>query len=265
MDELILHDFTQPDQLSDITLIVEGNNLFVHKSYLAEWSAVWRRMFLEDYGNPHDAKEIFLAEQKLDEITELLHCIYATQKPISENNVSFLLKLSEEYEIDRIKQRCEEFLLNQERSIQSLYLAHKYGLKNLFKVCFEFAKTRTVEELENTPEYKLLDKDIIMQIYREKVDMMRSYANDLKQSERRLEVTCDKLKAEKENMKRSLESIQNIWNTPSKRCYKHITEEKFNFSCADCNDKIRWEIRRLCGEGQHVRVYFPSQSKLNNK
>lgn len=259
----MLHDFTQPDQLSDITLIVEGTNLFVHKSYLAEWSAVWRRMFLEDHENPDGVKEIFLAEQKLDEIIELLHCIYATQKPISDINVRYLLELSEEYEIDRIKQRCEEFLLNQERSIQSLYLAHKYGLKSLFRACFEFAKTRTVDELENSPEYKLLDKDIVLQIYREKVNMMRSYANDLKQSENRLEVTCDKLKIEKENMKRSLQSIQTIWTSQSKRCFRHITDENFNFSCSDCNDKIRWEIRRLCGEGQHVRVYFPALSKHN--
>ena len=171
--------------------------------------------------------------------------------------------MSEEYEIDRIKQRCEEFLLNQERSIQSLYLAHQYGLKNLFKACFEFARTRTVDELENSPEYKLLDKDIVLQIYREKVNMMRSYANDLKQSESRLEVTCDKLKVEKENMKRSLQSIQTIWTSQSKRCFRHITDENFDFSCSDCNDKIRWEIRRLCGEGQHVRVYFPALSKHN--
>ena len=102
---------------------------------------------------------------------------------------------------------------------------------------------------------------MVIQIYREKVNMMRSYANDLRQSESRLEVTCDKLKVEKENMKRSLQQIQTIWDTPNKRCYKHITEEKFDFSCSDCNDKLRWEIRRLCGEGQHVRVYFPSQSK----
>lgn len=85
MDEPVLHDFTQPDQFSDITLIVEGTNLFVHRSYLAEWSAVWRKMFLEDYGNPEDAKEIFLPDKKLNEIIELLHSIYATQKPISGN------------------------------------------------------------------------------------------------------------------------------------------------------------------------------------
>ncbi|XP_063406733.1 BTB and MATH domain-containing protein 38-like [Mytilus trossulus] len=261
MDDSVLHDFTQPDQLSDLTLIVEGTNLFVHKSYLAEWSGVWRRMFLEDYGNPEEAKEIFLADKKLNEITELLHCIYATQKPISEENVSYLLELSEEYEIERIKKRCEEFLLNQERSIQSLYLAQKHGLKNLFKVCFEFAKTRTVEELESSPEYKLLDKDVVIKIYSEKVNIMRNYANDLRQSESRLEITCDKLKVEKENMKRSLQLVQDIWTTPNKRCYKHITQETFDFSCSDCNDKVRWEIRRLCVEGQHVRVYFPSQSK----
>lgn len=179
--------------------------------------------------------------------------------------MTFLLELAEEYEIDRIKQRCEEFLLNQERSMYYLYLAHKHGLKNLFKVCFEFAKTRTVVELENSPEYKLLDKDLVLQIFKEKVNVMRNYANDMRQSESKATFERDKLKVEKENMKKSLDAIQNIWTAPNKRCYRHMTEEKFDFSCSDCNDKVRWEIRRLCGEGQHVRVYFPSRCKKNNQ
>lgn len=77
-----LRDFTAPDELSDLTLVVEGRQLHVHKQYLAEWSPVWRRMFLGRFME-RDAREIPLPGKRVSEITELLHCIYSSQKPIS--------------------------------------------------------------------------------------------------------------------------------------------------------------------------------------
>ena len=75
-------DFREHDELSDLTLIIEGQRLYVHKQYLAEWSPVWRRMFLGGFLE-QNAKEIPLPGKDLEQFTELLHCIYASQKPIS--------------------------------------------------------------------------------------------------------------------------------------------------------------------------------------
>lgn len=75
-------NFQRPDELSDVTLIVEDTQLYVHRQYLAEWSPVWRRMFLSGFIE-ESAKEIPLPGKRLDEFTELLQCIYSTQKPIS--------------------------------------------------------------------------------------------------------------------------------------------------------------------------------------
>ena len=82
-DASVLRDFTQPDELSDLTIIISGTPLHVHKQYLAEWSPVWRRMFLEGYTDHDQLREVHLADKTIEEFTELLHCIYSTQKPIS--------------------------------------------------------------------------------------------------------------------------------------------------------------------------------------
>lgn len=77
-------DFTVHDPLSDVIMVVEGTSLYVHRQYLAEWSGVWRNQFVTEC--PDDVMstvQIVLDGHKLDEVVELLQCIYSTQKPIS--------------------------------------------------------------------------------------------------------------------------------------------------------------------------------------
>lgn len=84
MDQGVPRDFTKPDQFSDITMVVEGTKLYVHRQLLAEWSGVWRRLFLSEMtGDESTDLEFILEDEKLEEIVELLHCIYPTQKPVS--------------------------------------------------------------------------------------------------------------------------------------------------------------------------------------
>lgn len=258
-DASVLRDFTQPDELSDLTLVISGTPLHVHKQYLAEWSPVWRQMFLEECSSPQGLQEIAMPDKSLQEVTELLHCIYSTQKPISDANVRFLLELSDEFKINRVKERCEQFLKNQECSLGNLVIAEKYNLRSLYKRCMEHAKTKTLEELDSSVECKKLSQKTLLKIYHDKIEMLRDYSKDLTQKDRQTLKDCDTLKMEKENMKRSLQSIQVLWESPSKRCFRHIADSAFNYSCADCNEKIYFEVRKLCGEGQHLRRYFPKQ------
>ena len=84
MDPNVPRDFTKADQFSDVTMIVEGTKLYVHRQLLAEWSGVWRRLFLSEMtGEESMSLEFVLEDEKLEEIVELLQCIYSTQKPIS--------------------------------------------------------------------------------------------------------------------------------------------------------------------------------------
>ena len=84
MDQNIHRDFTQSDQFTDIVLVVEGTKLYAHRMLLAEHSGVWRRLFVSEMtGDEPDAVEFPLEDEKLDEIIELLQCIYSTQRYIT--------------------------------------------------------------------------------------------------------------------------------------------------------------------------------------
>jgi hypothetical protein len=160
-----------------------------------------------------------------------------------------------------LKLRCEEYLLTQEVSLESLVIAEKHSLKNLFKQCVDFAKTQTMEDLERHPLKKEISEQTLIAIYKEKVYMMRDYANELKQNESKLKRQNDQLSDEKDGMLNIFKNMGKLWEMPNKRCYKHMTDEKFDFTCRDCNEKMSREVRRMCNDGQHVRRYFI----LNNK
>jgi hypothetical protein len=76
-------DFTQRDEFSDVTLKVEGTSLFVHRQYLAEWSGVWRKLFLSECEDPSASIEIVLEDKTLEDVTQLLQCIYSSQNYIT--------------------------------------------------------------------------------------------------------------------------------------------------------------------------------------
>ncbi|XP_060565206.1 kelch-like protein 24 [Ruditapes philippinarum] len=254
-------DFTQRDEFSDVTIKVEGTSLFVHRQYLAEWSGVWRKLFLSECEDPSASIEIVLEDKTLEDVTQLLQCIYSSQNYITDSNVQLMLEFAEEYEMANLKLRCEEYLLTQEVSIESLVIAEKHSLKNLFKQCMDFAKTQTMEDLERHPLKKEISEQTLIAIYKEKVYMMRDYANELKQNESKLKRQNDQLSDEKDGILNIFKNMGKLWEMPNKRCYKHMTDEKFDFTCRDCNEKMSREVRRMCNDGQHVRRYFI----LNNK
>lgn len=204
-----------------------------------------------------------LFNHKITDLLSLL--IFYTQYSnitffILDDNVRFLLDFSKEFDMPSMRMRCEDFLLGQSASIQSLVLAEKHELQNLLKQCVSYAKTLTLEDLDKNPDCKEISEKTLARIYREKVMMMRDYANDLKQAESKLRKQNDQLLDQKEGMVNMFNSIGKIWEMPNKRCYKHMTEERFDFTCRDCNEKIQREVRRMCNDGQHVRRFY----KMNN-
>ena len=77
-------DFTQRDEFSDVTIKVEGTCLYVHRQYLAEWSGVWRKLFLTECPeDPSTPIEIVLEDKTLEDVVQLLQCIYSSQNYIT--------------------------------------------------------------------------------------------------------------------------------------------------------------------------------------
>ena len=42
-------DFTTPDEMSSLTLVLEGQKIYVHREVLAAWSPVFKSMFTRDF------------------------------------------------------------------------------------------------------------------------------------------------------------------------------------------------------------------------
>jgi len=75
-------DFLVEDELSSVTLLVEGQRLYVHREVLAAWSPVFRAMFVGMF-KEKDMKEVELPEKKVEDFIELLHCMYPPIHPIT--------------------------------------------------------------------------------------------------------------------------------------------------------------------------------------
>ena len=78
----VFPDFTQPDEMSSIVLLIEGQKLYIYKEILAAWSPVFKSMFIRDF-KEKTMSEIELPGKTVDSFTELLHCMYPPIKPIS--------------------------------------------------------------------------------------------------------------------------------------------------------------------------------------
>lgn len=77
-------DFTVRDEFSDVTIVVENTKLFVHRQYLAEWSGVWRKLLLAECpDDPLASIEIVLEDKTLNDVIQLLQCIYSSQSYIT--------------------------------------------------------------------------------------------------------------------------------------------------------------------------------------
>jgi len=89
--------------------------------------------------------EIPLPDKKASEIKELLLIIYPTVsetgwKSVTKENCYFLVELAEEYQMDAIKRRCENFLVEE--------VSRTYG--NTFLVHLTLAQTHNLDKLVKT-------------------------------------------------------------------------------------------------------------------
>ena len=127
--------FSKPWKSSDLVLIVEDRKFHVHRAVLIICSPVFETMLSGNFKEKH-AREIPLPDKKADEFEQLLQGIYPDRDLwITKENCLFLLKLSTEYQIERLKDRCEEFVrhwcqndMTTEECIEVVILSQKYPL-----------------------------------------------------------------------------------------------------------------------------------------
>uniref|UniRef100_A0A1I7XHI6 MATH domain-containing protein n=1 Tax=Heterorhabditis bacteriophora TaxID=37862 RepID=A0A1I7XHI6_HETBA len=123
---------TQEPYTSDTVLIIDGVKLHVSKTYLSLYSPVFYALFFSKFSE-REKKEIPVEDVILEEFIELLNVVYPSHKPISTDNVEFLLELGDKFEIQFVIDECERFLISSEdiAIVTKLVWADQYCLAKL--------------------------------------------------------------------------------------------------------------------------------------
>lgn len=94
-------------------------------------------MFFSNF-QEREKNQVELEDVILEEFSELLHVIYPCHKPVTADNVEYLLELGDKYEIQYVMDECERFLIGTDEvlPITKLTWADQYLLAKL-QVCWE--------------------------------------------------------------------------------------------------------------------------------
>ncbi|VDM96127.1 unnamed protein product [Thelazia callipaeda] len=152
-------EFTLPQpHISDGVLVIDGIRLHVSKTYLALYSPVFHAMFFSKFSE-RNKKEITVEDVILDEFIEMLSVVYPSHKPVSAENVEFLLELGDKFEVQFVIDECEKFLMRSDdiAVVTKLVWADQYCLAKLQDVCVRtFKQPGDIKALKQTEEYKNL-------------------------------------------------------------------------------------------------------------
>lgn len=170
-------DFSEPWEQSDVVLLVEEKKFHVHRLMLSMCSPVFSRMFSADF-KEKDADEITLPDKKAAEIREMLLVIYPVScKQVDDINLHFLLPLAQEYQINMLTKKCEDYLLRRMESkerndrtqtlwseeskidftLETLIVAQTYSLERLSTECINKTQNLSNEKLRSHEWYKQIN------------------------------------------------------------------------------------------------------------
>ena len=167
-------DFSLPWKCSDVVVVVERQKFHVHRYTLAMWSPVFERMFTSEF-KEKNACEISLPGKKASEIKELLLIIYPTisgekRRTVTTENCYFLLKVADEYQMEDIRERCEDVLVDfvskkpGNSCLADLTFAQTYKLERLLGTIVNKARQLTLSDFKSHEMYHTMAPRIYKQI-----------------------------------------------------------------------------------------------------
>ncbi|KAK7477362.1 hypothetical protein BaRGS_00031427 [Batillaria attramentaria] len=104
--------FEEPDDLSDLVLIVEDQKMHVNRTLLAVYSPVFARMFFSDGFKEKDATELPLPGKNYKDMLDFLLQLYPVHsfQPITDDNLAGIMSLADEYQVEHVLQKCENYI-----------------------------------------------------------------------------------------------------------------------------------------------------------
>lgn len=154
-----------------------------------------------------------------------------------------LLPLVEEYQVQDIKKKCEEFLLTKPGSIQLLVTAQAFGLRGLTAKCIEWARHKTYLELKEDPLYKSLEPENLIAILEFRVQDLESE----KQAQKKM--MCDR-------DSRLYGAVSDLVSGYGNFCTE-CKCRKVNADCFNCLKMYRERVKGKCEEVKILRSQNP--------
>ena len=180
--------FSSPWKSSDLILQVSEREFHVHRAVLMVCSPVFEAMLSSEF-KEKSAQKIPLPGKDATEIEQMLQGIYPDQDLwISKENCLFLLKLSTEYQIDRLKTRCEEYLshwrrggMNIDEAMEVIIVSQKYSVEEwIVKQCvgqFVSQTTKKWVKSQKHERFSELEPAMAKRLTEERIDYLEERLN----------------------------------------------------------------------------------------
>ena len=180
--------FYRPWKSSDLILKVADREFHVHRTVLMLCSPVFEAMLSLEF-KEKSAQKIPLPGKDATEIEQMLQGIYPDQDLwISKENCLFLLKLSTEYQIDRLKTRCEEYLshwcedgMNIDEAMELIIVSQRYSVEEWIVKRwvdrFVSQTDKTWEQLQKHKRFSELEPSIVKQITEKRMAFLERRSN----------------------------------------------------------------------------------------
>ncbi|KAK7353208.1 hypothetical protein VNO80_18648 [Phaseolus coccineus] len=158
---------------ADLTIITADGSLRAHKAVLSSSSPVFRSMFHHNL-KEKESSTIHVEDMSLESCTALISFLYGTikQQDFWKHRLQ-LLGAANKYDIDGLKDICEESLLedlNSRNVLDMLNEAWFYELLKLKKGClvflFEFGKIHDVKDKLNN-FFQHADRELVIEMFQE--------------------------------------------------------------------------------------------------
>ncbi|KAL5014331.1 hypothetical protein ScPMuIL_008601 [Solemya velum] len=141
-------------QYCDVVLDVKGVRFFAHKNVLASWSPYFDTQMSSSTSRPGEKDSIVVNYDNFEVFGDMLDFMYSGSIAPRETNFLQLLHLAVSFQIELLKNYCEEFLrcnLHLGNFVSTYFLSRKYHLQSLEEYVVSFLQLNlsdAVKQLE---------------------------------------------------------------------------------------------------------------------
>jgi len=185
-EKKVKHRFSEPWDYSDLILVVEDEKFHVHRGILSMNSPVFKTMFKSRFKEA-TSNEIPLPEKKANEVLDFLRHIYYQhiREPveITMENVEYLLKLSDEYQVNLISEPCIKFVENEPKTKENVMkfrnMAKMYDLDEVYQACEDLLKDMKLTTLSETVHLEDLDRENLQYFLEQRIKRLETFLDTL--------------------------------------------------------------------------------------